>query len=217
MNAGRRIDAELVDNEFIGPTLVIGMSEGIRLVNFVDADGGVIVASLSGNRVHGFQLGCIITNNRSSNAVVHVRSSGDRFFGNALGCLIAGGLIPAATGVANSNTTTFEAHGSAFVHNTAAIQGFETGGIIVAGGRSVIPNATSDNNVSVALWETEVAGNDRVDLEALGADLNALHGIAGTNNHAVVELHGASTKIHVVGTSSRPADPTGTNTLTVSH
>ena len=56
------------------------MSEGIRLANFVGADGGVIVARLSGNVAHGFQLGCIVANNRSSNAALQVRSSGDRFF-----------------------------------------------------------------------------------------------------------------------------------------
>ena len=45
----RQIDAELVDNELIGPTeplLPNTMSEGIRLANFVLADGGVIVARL---------------------------------------------------------------------------------------------------------------------------------------------------------------------------
>ena len=42
--AGRRIDAEIVDNEFLGPSRVVGMSEGIRVANFVGADGAAIVA-----------------------------------------------------------------------------------------------------------------------------------------------------------------------------
>ena len=218
VNGRRRIDAEIVDNEFIGPAVVIGMSEGIRLVNFVDANGAVIVATLNGNRVHGFQIGCIIANNRSSDAVVEVRSSGDRFFGNALGCLIAGGLSQAATGVANRNSTTFEAHGSAFVDNTSAVAGFPPGGISVVGGRSILkPNVASDNTVTVALWGTKVSGNDRVDFEAFGANLDAPVGIAGTYNHAIIELHGASKKIDVVATASRPAEPAGTNTVSVNR
>jgi hypothetical protein len=215
-NAGRRIDAEIRDNEFFGPTQVIGMSEGIRVVNFVGADGGVIVATLSGNRIHGFQLGCIVANNRSSNALVQVRSSGDRFFANALACVIAGGLSQATTGVANSNSTIFEAHGSEFVDNTAPIAGVDPGGILVLGGRSTTqPNVTSDNTVSVALWGSKVSGNLGVNFEVFGALQDALLGLAGTNNHVTIELHGVSKQIDVVATASLPVDLTGTNTVTV--
>ncbi|MFL5620740.1 MAG: hypothetical protein ACJ79A_20360 [Gemmatimonadaceae bacterium] len=215
-NAGRRIDAEIVDNEFSGPVQVIGMSEGIRLVNFVGANGGHIVATLSGNRTHGFQLGCIVANNRSSNAVVEVRSSGDRFFANALGCLIAGGLSQATVGVANSNSTTFEAHGSQFVYDTAAVPGGEKGGILVIGGLStILPNVASYNTVSVALWGSKISGNKGVNFEAFGARNAALSGIAGTNNHVTVSLNGVSKKIDVDTTASLPADPAGTNTVGV--
>ena len=216
-NAGRRIDAEIVDNEFFGPTQVIGMAEGIRVANFVGANGGVIVATLSGNRIHGFQLGCIVANNQSSNALVQVRSSGDRFFANALACLIAGGLSTSTTtGVANSNSTIFEAHGSQFVDNTAPIPGVAPGGILVVGGRSTIqPNLTSYNTVSVALWGSKVSGNLGVNFEAFGALEDALSGIAGTNNHVTIALHGVSKQIDVSATASLPVDPTGTNTVTV--
>jgi hypothetical protein len=215
-NAGRRIDAEIVDNDFTGPSVVVGMSEGIRLVNFVDADRGLIVATLNGNRVHGFQIGCIIANNRSSDAVVHARSSGDRFFGNALGCLIAGGLSQGATGVANKSTTTFEAHGSAFVDNGVAISGFPPGGISVIGGRSLVkPNVANDNTVTVSLWGTKVSDNVGVDFEAFGALFDLPVGVAGTYNHAIIELHGVSKQIKVIATASRPTEAAGTNTVSV--
>ena len=216
-NLGRRIDAEIVDNEFFGPTQVIGMAEGIRVANFVGANGGVIVATLSGNRIHGFQLGCIVANNQSSNALVQVRSSGDRFFANVLGCLIAGGLSTSTTTrVANSNSTIFEAHGSQFVDNTAPIAGVDPGGILVVGGRSTIqPNLTSYNTVSVALWGSKVSGNLGVNFEAFGALEDALLGLAGTNNHVTIALHGVSKQIDVSATASLPVDPTGTNTVTV--
>jgi hypothetical protein len=213
---GRRIDAELIDNELVGPSEVVGMSEGIRLANFVGSDRGVIVATLAGNRVHDFQLGCIMTNNRSSNGIVDVRSSGDRFFGNALGCLIAGGLSQAATGFANSNVTTFEAHGTQFVDNTAQIPGIDPGGVRVAGGLSTTKeNATSDNRASVDLWGSKVSGNQVVDFEAFGAWRASAPGLAGTNNHAIITLHGVSRQIDVAAASSVPTDLAGTNTVTV--
>lgn len=213
---GRRIDAEVADNEFVGPSEVVGMSEGIRVANFVGADNGVIVATLAGNRVYGFQLGCIITSNRSSNAITDVRSSGDRFSGNALGCLIAGGLSQAATGFANSNVTTFEAHGTQFVDNKAQIPGIDPGGVRVVGGLSTTKaNATSDNRVSVELWGSKVSDNQVVDFEAFGAWKASAPGIAGTNNHATITLHGVSKQIDVAATASAPTELAGTNTVTV--
>ncbi len=215
---GRRIDAEIVDNEFFGPEQLLPgtMSEGIRLANFVGADNGVIVATLSGNRAHGFQLGCIVANNRSSHATVYVRSSGDRFFANARGCLIAGGLNQSPTGVANSNSTVFEAFGSQFIDNTAPIGGIDPGGIRIAGGLSTtLTNATSDNTVSVSLTGSKVSGNQVVDFEAFGAIQTALSGIAGTNNHVTIALRGISRQIDVVAVDSEPEDPNGTNTVTV--
>lgn len=213
---GRRIDAELVDNELIGPTEVQGMSEGIRLANFVGADLGVIVARLSGNVAYGFQLGCIVANNRSNNAAVRVRSSGDRFFANARGCEIAGGLNTSTTGVANSNSTVFEAFGSEFVDNTAQIPGIEPGGIRVVGGLSTIStNVVSDNTVSVLLTGSKVFGNQVVDFQAFGAIQTALTGIAGTNNQVTITLRGVSRQIDVVAADSLPVDPSDSNTVTV--
>ena len=218
---GRRIDAELVDNELIGPTEVQGMSEGIRLANFVGAHQGVIDAILSGNRAHGFQLGCIVANNRSNNAAIRVRSSGDRFFANTLGCQIAGGLSQSTTGVANSNSTVFEAFGSQFVDNTPEIGGIEPGGISVVGGLStILTNVVSDNTVSVSLTGSKVFGNEDVlgnvvNFEAFGAIHTALTGIAGTNNHVTITLRGVSRTIDVIAADSVPVDPYGSNTVTV--
>jgi len=215
-NAGRRIDAEIVDCELSGPTQVQGMSEGVRLANFVGADGGAIIATLSGNRAHGFQLGCIVANNRSSDATVWVRSSGDRFFANARACLIAGGLNQAATGEANRNSIVFAAFGSRFVDNTAQIAGIDPGGVRVAGGLSTTGvKTTSDNTVSVWLVGSKVSGNQVVDFEAFGAIQTAMSGIAGTNNHVTVVLGGVSSQIDVVPVDSLPEDPSGKNTVTV--
>ena len=215
VNSNRRVDAEIVENEFAGPDSVIGMSEGIRIANFVAANGGVIVATMNGNRIHGFQLGCILANNRSSNARIEVRSSGDKFFGNGLGCFISGGLSQAGTPPANNTVTIFEGRGDDFVDNTAVL-GPDSGGVVVVGGVSTTTaNATSSNTVSVSLWGTRVQGNRGENFIAYGALKNSPPGIAGTNNHVTITLQGVSKKIEVVQDSSQPDDPLNTNTVTV--
>jgi hypothetical protein len=211
---GRQIEATLIDNELVGPETVIGMSEGIRIANFVGAHNGVIVATMSGNRAHGFQIGCIVANNRSNNASITVRSSGDRFFGNELGCSIAGGLSQ-TTGVANGNYTAFEAHGTHFVDNTAQL-GFSPGGLNVVGGLSTTqPNVTSNNTVLVSLWGSKSAGNLGEDFEAFGAWMELLAGVSGTGNQVTIMLHGVSKQIDVTGAASVPPDPANTNTVTI--
>jgi hypothetical protein len=213
---GRRINAEVLDNEFIGPSEVIGMTEGIRVANFVGADAGIVVATMSGNRAHGFQLGLIVANNRTSNSTIDVSSAGDRYYGNALGALITGGLSQATSGVANSNTTTFVAHGTQFVDNTADIPGIDRGGVrLVAGLSTVKADATSNNTLKVDLWGSKIAGNEPVDFEAYGAFKASTPGIAGTNNHTTITLHGVSRQIDGVILPSFPTDAGGTNTVTV--
>lgn len=213
---GRRINAEVVDDEFVGPSEAVGMSEGIRLANFVGANQGIIVATLSGNRAHGFQIGIIVASNRSNNATIDVRSSGDRFFGNTLGALITGGLSQATTGFASSNTTTFEAHGTQFVDNTVPIPGIDPGGIrLVAGLSTNKADATSNNTLNVELWGSKATGNEPINFEAFGAWKAAPPGIAGTNNRATITLHGVSKQIDGTVMSSFPADVGGTNSVTV--
>jgi hypothetical protein len=213
---GRRINAEVIDNEFVGPREVVGMTEGIRLANFVGADRGVIVATMSGNRARGFQIGLIIANNRSSNATADVRSSGDRFYENALGALIAGGLSQATTGFANSNSTTFQMHGSQFIDNTAEIPGIDRGGMrLIAGLSTVKADATSNNTLSVEMWGSKTTGNEPGDFEAYGAWKANPPGVAGTNNRTTITLHGVSRQIDGVVMSSFPVDAGGTNSVTV--
>lgn len=213
---GRRINADITDNEFVGPSEVVGMTEGIRVANFVGADQGAVFATLSGNRAHGFQIGLIIANNRSSNATIDVQSSGDRVFANALGALITGGLSQATTGVANSNVTTFEAHGTQFIDNTANIPGIDRGGIrVIAGLSTVKAGATSSNTLNVELWGSKSTGNYPVNFEAYGAWKAASPGVAGTNNHATITLHGVSRQIDGTVMPSFPIDAGSTNSVTV--
>lgn len=212
---GRKIEAEVTNSEFVGPTEIVGMTEGIRVANFVGANNGVIVANLSGNRAHGYILGCIIANNRSSNAAIAVTSSGERYYGNTLGCEVDGGLSQ-TTGVAMSNLVTYEAHGTHYSDNTAGIPGIGPGGLKVhAAVATVAANIVSNNTVRVDLWGVKISGNEAIDFEGFGAWKESAPGIAGTNNHAIITLHGVSKKLEVETHASFPSDPGGTNTITV--
>lgn len=211
--AGRRIDITLIGNDLVASQNV-QPNQGIRLVNMNGADGGVIVATLRDNRVHGSQFGCLVNNLVSSNAVIQVQSAGDRFFDNAIGCFVGGGIVTGTTGRANSNSTTFEAHGSAFTDNTHASP-LDRGGILLVGGESAnLANGTSGNTVTVRLWGTKVERNQDQDLTVFGAR-SLTSGVAGTNNHARLELHGTSKTIDVSLTASLPVDASGSNTVTV--
>jgi hypothetical protein len=124
----------------------------------------------------------------------------------------------------NSDSTILEAHGTAFINNTRTEFynntgpdfGTEFAGVLVVGGDILSPTATtSHNTVIVRLWGCTVSGNQRVDFEAWGARSSDPSRVAGVDNHATIELHGISKQIGVTGGNSSPADPSGTNTLTV--
>ncbi len=207
---GRRIDAEIIDNE------CFGIVEGIRIVNTNGVNQGHIHAELRNNWAHDFYFGIIVNNNRCTSSIVEVTSHADRFEGNGLGGLIIGGT--AATGTSVSNSTTFEAHGSKFINNTGPVDpNFnDAGGLLVLGADAFGPDMTFDNSVTVRLWGTKVYGNQNIDFQAFGSrSLANPPVLGGTDNHAVIELHGISKRIDVVAIDSFPEDPNHTNTVTV--
>jgi len=221
--SGRRLHADIVDGEFFGSI------ESIRVANFQGADRGEINVVMSGNRSHDNTLGCIVANNRSSFATIHVRSNGDRFEGNGLGCQIVGGLV-GGSGFANSNSTVFEAHGTAFSNNNkrsdfCAPCGGPTftdfGGLLVVGGdviAAAFANTTSSNTVTVRLFGSKVDENQTppgIDFQAFGAHFADLSALAGTDNHVTIELHGVSAQVDPVVVGSFPDNLPGSDTNTV--
>jgi hypothetical protein len=213
--SGRSIVARIEDNEFFGGY------EGIRVLNIAGVIGARIDVTMSGNRLHDNANGCIFESNRASSNLIHVRSSGDRFEHNGIGCLIGGALV-AGSGAANSNSTAFEAYGDAFTDNTLAQPAVggppvDFGGVLVLGAETPgAPNTASHNAVTVALWGSVVSGNQNVDFLAFGArSVGTPVGVSGVDNHVTIELHGVSKRIDVVTANSLPADPAGTNSVTV--
>ena len=208
---GRSIVARIEDNDFFGG------KEGIRVLNESGVVGGQIDVTMSGNRSHDNNVGCIVEHNRASSGSLRVRSSGDDFEHNSLGCLIGGGLVN-TVGAANSNTTVFEGHGDAFVDNTFVVKGAaDAGGLVVIAAETPnAPNSASHNSVTVQLWGTMVAGNQKADFQAFGArNVGNPPGVSGVDNRTTIELHGVSKQIDVIAVNSLPLDPAGTNTVTI--
>lgn len=211
--AGAIIVAEIVDNDFFSNRLRLG--EGMRFGNNLGADGGVIFATLHGNRSFDNFQGMLIENNRANLAHVSVVSSGDRFFENGAGTIILAGLsfnsIPA-----NGNTIDLTAHGSRFEDNKGFTP-FDLGGLVIVGGENTIPNGTSNNTVNVRLWGCRMLNNQLWDLAAIGArSAPESIGLPGTNNTVTVELKGLGQKPFVeFFANSLPFEPAGTNTVTV--
>jgi hypothetical protein len=219
--AGRRLHAEIRDSEFFRGI------EGIFVANFVGAHGGQITVEMSGNRSYENTLGCVFENDRSINAMIHVRSNGDRFEDNGWGCRLGGGL--SYTGWALSNSIILEAQGTAFINNTRtefvqlgpAIRP-KFAGILVIGGDAPAPFKyfpffhveTSSNTVVMRLTGCRISGNRGVDIEAWGAHSSNPSSF-GVHNRVLIELRGVSEQADVEGGASWPADPSGSNTLTV--
>ena len=60
-----------------------------------------------------------------------------------------------------------------------------------------------------------VAGNQGVNFETWGALSDDPSSVVGFANHAIIELRGRSELIEVEGFDSSPANPSGSNTLTI--
>ena len=222
--AGAVIEAEIVDNDLFSNRL--RLAEGIRIGNNLGANGSVIFATLSGNRIFDNFQGLLVENNRANSANISVFSSGDRFFENGSGTNIIGGLsfnsIPA-----NGNTINFTAHGSIFENNNG-FASFDRGGMSVVGGENLsIPNGTSNNTVNVELQGCRFANNQLYDIAAFGArtdpfrahpDPFFFRSPPGTNNHVVITLRGIGRNqppINIVTADSIPKYRNDMNTVTI--
>jgi hypothetical protein len=227
--AARHLEAEIEDNEFSWAV------EGIRVINFQGAHGGRIAVAMKGNRLYANRLGCIFENNRSNFGSVSVVSTDDRFDDNGLGCQIGGGLTGTTPGQTNDGIAKFDAYRSEFTNNTRTVFNpnvtgppfTDMGGLLAIGGDVVLdgtPGSSSRDTVVVRLWDVTFADNDGSNLQAFGARCRQLsddgletvcEDVAGTDNHALLQLRGLNTSLDVIAIDSEPEDPNGTNTVKV--
>lgn len=212
--SGRKIEAEIVNNDFSSGSGADGQHEALRLANFVRADGGEINAKMSGNLFHQSDTGFLAVNNRTNSGVIRVQSDGDRFKNNeVVGCLIIGANVTTGT-KKKSSSITFEARGGHFTNNSEGTK-IDSGGIVVIGADADDKtNLASDNTVFITLVDCKVSHNRSTNFRAIGARTSNTQ-IAGTNNKVNIELKGVSKQIKVVSTDSQPEEQAHTNTVTV--
>jgi hypothetical protein len=190
--SGQTIEADIVDCNFFHNN--VGLGEGIRIGNFLGAQGSTVNVRMDGNVSWGQKFGRQIVNNRAQDSTISVISSGNRFYDNGLGTFAFGGLSSNGTR-ADGNTIDFEAHGDQFSGNTGASE-FDHGGLVVVGAEndSPIGGGGSHNTVNVLLWGCRMSSNAVHDLYGVGARSNFLVNgdpSLSQNNHVTIEIKGA--------------------------
>lgn len=189
--SNQTIKADIDDCDFFENTA--GVSEGIRIGNFVGALGSIVNVRMSGNRAWGQKTGGLIVNNTANQSRINIVSSGNQFYGNGAGTIIDGGFT-AGIGRADGNVINFEGHGDSYLRNTA-VTDLDHGGLVVLGAENVSTSGGggSNNTVSVQLWGVRTARNTESDLYAVGARSNSVPGVDPTrsqNNHVTLTIKG---------------------------
>lgn len=214
-SAGRMLEVDLADNEFADH--VLGAGQGLRFLN-IDAPGATIAATLRRNHSHRNIAGCIAANIDTVGARIAIRSWADRFEGNGNGCVLLGGQGRAGPATpATGNLLTMEAHASSFQDNTGPLPAAFPipGGILAVGGQSIgAGHRAFGNAVEIELWGVRMGNNDGPDINAFGA-LTSASAPAGTDNAALISLHGMPKVEAIAQTPSLPPEPAGTNTVEI--
>jgi len=210
--AGRVLRVDLEDNDLSFNQINMGF--GIRVAN-AGATGAAIEATLRGNDLHDNLVGLLAANLNSIDSTIAIESHADHFDRNRVGAVLIGGNSTLPNAQASGNGLSFNAHGSTFRDNAGVfpITG-DTGGLVLVGGVATLADRASDNTLRVGLWGTRLSGNQDADIRAWGARTVA-GAPAGTNNRVDVTLNGVSRQATDTQVSSAPAEPGGTNTVTI--
>jgi len=219
----RMIHAALMDNEILEN--LVQQGQGIEVQNANGASGAVIRAVLNGNYVHGNKVGLRSFNNNANNTKtdsgsIIIQSNADRFEENGIGIFLASSLNQGASTTANSNTLSFEAHGSDIQNNKGTIPSdvpdVAPGGLYVAGGLSANSGEVSSNKLQVKLFGCTLSDNNGPDIKAYGY-LSVRGILYGTHNVATIHLAGVSANSIVTAIASVPNESEGTNIINVYH
>ena len=210
--AGRILQVDLEDNDLSFNQIRLGI--GIRLVN-VEANGAVILATLRGNNLHDNRVGLVVANLDSSGSIVAINSNADHFDQNNVGISLFAGNANLPPAHADGNVLSFEAHGGTISDNTGLTANGESGGVLMVGGQANEAHSASNNVLRASLTGARLSGNQGADINVWGARTDA-SSPAGTGNHVVVVLQGVSRQAIISPpVPSAPADPGGTNTVTI--
>ncbi len=215
-HANRIVFASIKHCEIFGATNAVGA--GISLQNRIS--GSQINLGTTGNYVHGNRIGLLIFNGGLSNSIdncsAQVVSLADRIEGNGCGIDPSGGTNASAATYANNNSVTLNMFSSTIKDNNPnpgllPTNGALPGGVYAAAGYGT---NVSNNSMILKFWNCNISNNNATDFYAYGA-WSTTATIAGTNNLLKVYLFGISANATVDAVASIPAEPGGTNVVSV--
>ncbi|HEX5655497.1 MAG TPA: hypothetical protein VFX58_20645 [Chitinophagaceae bacterium] len=228
-HAGRKIYAKLEHNEVFGAVNFFGF--GLMAVNINGASNSLIQISMRGNYVYGNKVGFIVNNAAQSsnllNSRIEITSHADRFEGNGVALDPSGGVNSGSSTVANNNSTYFKIYGTSLRNNNPdgqpqllPLNGALPGAIYAACGYNSVNsingyNRVSNNILKMELFGCDISNNNGTDINAYAAWCPPAAVLAGTNNLVDLHLHGVSALATVEAVHSSPAEPAGTNVVSV--
>ncbi len=219
---GRTLEAIVEDNEIMGNT-VPQFGSAIQIQNTLVHDA-VLKVKLSRNHLHGNKSGMLIFNSSSQGCTLDVKSYNDRIEENGIGMVLNGGFILSGTVPSTNNKIQFEGYATSIKNNAGSPAppfSFPAGGMHAAGGQSMPPfdppGTAHNNQLDVRLFGCDLTDNSgNFQINAYGAhSFYPMLIPAGTGNTTRFYLHGLSAHATVNAMNSYPAEPAGTNSVTV--
>jgi hypothetical protein len=208
------LTADIAFNHISGN--ILGVGQGVRVVNQNGAEYARIVVSFVANMVTGNLTGVFVGNNNTSHSTIEVSTQFDHFDANGIGLGVAAGISTGA-GVANDNVVDFHSHATSFRGNMGPPPPSPApppSGMVAQGGVSALGGHASNNTLTADIWSATFGDNQGYDVHAWGA-WSTDTAPAGTDNHVTLVFHGTSASASLLAEPSVPYDAGGTNTATI--
>jgi hypothetical protein len=222
---GRILEADIENNEILENNIP-QFGSGVQVQNSQALTGALIKITLRRNYIHHNKNGLNILNSSGDNNHIIARSIGDRLEENGVGLALSAGLNTVG-GAAKENSIQFEAEGTTIRNNNGVpvpIPNLLPGGVFIAGGNvgsqsgsTGAPETVTNNKVEAIFKGCRIEDNLGANqINAFGAYSNLPSPLpAGYRNNVVITLLGSSKAATVKDIPSFPAEPAGTNTITV--
>ena len=222
---GRILEADIENNEILENNIP-QFGSGVQVQNSQALTGALIKITLRRNYIHHNKNGLNILNSSGDNNHIIARSIGDRLEENGVGLALSAGLNTVG-GAAKENSIQFEAEGTTIRNNNGVpvpIPNLLPGGVFIAGGNvgsqsgsTGAPETVTNNKVEAIFKGCRIEDNLGANqINAFGAYSNLPSPLpAGYRNNVVITLLGSSKTATVKDIPSFPAEPAGTNTITV--
>lgn len=219
---GRVIKAVLEDNE-LRDNAIPGFGTAIQIQNSQLASDAAIYVTMRRNYIHRNVAGIVAFNGSTEGAMIEIKSYTDRIEDNRIGMFFNGGYLSTSDPALN-NLVRVEAYATTVKNNTGDPSPLflEPGcGVFAAGAESwlplPLPGNAHHNQLDISFHGCTIEGNEGdAQIICYGAiSYHPVPTLVGTYNTTNIYLYGKSADAVVSATPSVPAEPAGTNTITI--